>query len=339
MTTLPHAHGGPPLRARLRSSPEDFAVDEIQEITPDGDGEHAWLLVRKCGANTDWVAKGLARFAGVAPMDVSYAGLKDRHAVTTQAFTVYLPGRASPDWSALGLEGVEVVAHSRHRRKLKRGALAGNRFRITLREVQGDFQRAGEVLQQVAARGVPNYFGEQRFGFGGGNVERAQRMFGGQRVDRQTRSLLLSAARSQLFNAVLARRVEGDCWDRALPGELWSLAGSRSWFGPEAPSDALAARLAAGDIHPSGPLWGRGELASRDEARALEESALAAFETLRIGLEHAGLEQERRALRLLPQSLHWEWTGDAILALEFSLPPGSYATVVLRELADWSAGA
>jgi tRNA pseudouridine13 synthase len=252
---------------------------------------------------------------------------------------VYLPGRASPDWSALGLEGVEVVAHSRHRRKLKRGALAGNRFRITLREVQGDFQRAGEVLQQVAARGVPNYFGEQRFSFGGGNVERAQRMFGGQRVDRQTRSLLLSAARSQLFNAVLARRVEGDCWDRALPGELWSLAGSRSWFGPEAPSDALAARLAAGDIHPSGPLWGRGELASRDEARALEESALAAFETLRIGLEHAGLEQERRALRLLPQSLHWEWTGDAILALEFSLPPGSYATVVLRELADWSAGA
>src|SRR5690606_10928498 len=138
MISLPHAHGGPPLQARLRASPEDFVVDELQDIVPDGTGEHAWLVVRKRGANTDWVAKGLARFAGVAPMDVSYAGVKDRHAVTTQVFTVYLPGRASPDWAQLGLDGVEVVEHSRHGRKLKRGALRGNRFRIVLREVRGE---------------------------------------------------------------------------------------------------------------------------------------------------------------------------------------------------------
>jgi tRNA pseudouridine13 synthase len=335
MNTLPYAHGGPPLRARLRSSHDDFAVDEIQEITPDGDGEHAWLLVRKRDANTDWVAKALARFAGVAPMDVSYAGLKDRHAVTTQAFTVYLPGRASPDWSALGLEGVEVLSHSRHRRKLKRGALAGNRFRIVLREVDGDRERAEQVLQGIAARGVPNYFGEQRFGFGGANVERAQRMFAGERCDRQTRSLLLSAARSHLFNAVLAQRVGQDCWDRGLPGEIWSLEGSRSWFGPEHPTDALSARLAAGDIHPSGPLWGRGALPGSDEARALEEAALADFAALREGLERAGLEQERRALRLLPRDLRWTWIDDATLELAFRLPPGAYATVVLREAAEY----
>jgi tRNA pseudouridine13 synthase len=335
MNTLPYAYGGPPLRARLRSSPEDFVVDEIQEITPDADGEHAWLLVRKRGANTDWVAKALARFAGVAPMDVSYAGLKDRHAVTTQAFTVYLPGRAAPDWSALGLEGVEVLSHSRHRRKLKRGALAGNRFRIVLREVDGDRERAAQVLQGIAARGVPNYFGEQRFGFGGANVERAQRMFAGERCDRQTRSMLLSAARSHLFNAVLAQRVAQDCWDRGLSGEIWSLEGSRSWFGPEQPSAALSARLASGDIHPSGPLWGRGALPGSDEARALEEAVLADFTALREGLERAGLEQERRALRLLPRDLHWTWIDDATLELAFSLPPGAYATVVLREAAEY----
>ncbi|WP_370306351.1 tRNA pseudouridine(13) synthase TruD [Sinimarinibacterium flocculans] len=336
MSVLPYAHGGPPLRARLRVAPEDFVVDELQDITPDGEGEHAWLVVRKRGANTEWVARELARFAGVAPMDVGYAGLKDRHAVTTQAFSVYLPGRTSPDWQQLGLEGVDVVAHSRHGRKLKRGALRGNRFRITLRDAAGDRASAADVLASIVARGVPNYFGEQRFGLGGANVERAERMFGGQRVDRKLRSLLLSAARSQLFNAVLAERVRRACWDRGLAGEVWSLAGSRSWFGPEPSSAVLDARLASADIHPSGPLWGRGALPCADEARDLEEAVCAAYETLRTGLERAGLEQERRALRLMPQALRWDWPEEDALRLEFELPPGAYATVVLREVADWT---
>lgn len=336
MTALPHAHGGPPLQARLRATPEDFVVDELQDIVPDGVGEHAWLVVRKRGANTDWVAKGLARFAGVAPMDVSYAGVKDRHAVTTQVFTVHLPGRASPDWSQLELDDVEVIEHSRHGRKLKRGALRGNRFRIVLREIRGERNAAESSLQAIAVRGVPNYFGEQRFGLGGANVERAERMFAGQRVDRNLRSMLLSAARSQLFNAVLAERVRRDCWDRGLPGEIWSLAGSRSWFGPEAPSASLAERLSSGDIHPSGPLWGRGPLPCMDEALATESSVCAAFETLRLGLERAGLEQERRALRLMPRALSWTWIDADALQVEFELPPGAYATVVLREVADWA---
>lgn len=339
MITLPYAHGGPPLLARLRATQEDFVVDELQDIVPDGAGEHAWLVVRKRGANTDWVAKGLARFAGVSPMDVSYAGIKDRHAVTTQAFTVHLPGRPSPDWAQLGLDGVEVIEHSRHGRKLKRGALRGNRFRIVLREVNGNRDAAEGALTAIAARGVPNYFGEQRFGLGGANVERAERMFTGegrQRMDRNLRSMLLSAARSQLFNAVLAERVRRDCWDRGLAGEIWSLAGSRSWFGPEADSAALAERLASGDIHTSGPLWGKGVLPCADEALAIEEAVCAEYATLRAGLERAGLEQERRALRLIPQSLRWNWVDADALQLEFELPPGTYATVVLREVADWA---
>ncbi|TJY55938.1 tRNA pseudouridine(13) synthase TruD [Sinimarinibacterium sp. CAU 1509] len=333
MSTLPYAYGGPPLQASLRSTPEDFIVDELQSIAPDGDGDHAWLLVRKRGANTDWVAKELARFAGVNPVDVGYAGLKDRDAVTTQVFTVHLPGRPDPDWSAFPHEGVEVLEQHRHRRKLKRGALLGNRFTLHLRNVQGDTAAAEQRLQAIATRGVPNYFGDQRFGLGGANVARAEAMFAGKRVDRNTRSMLLSAVRSQLFNLVLAERVRQHNWDQALDGEVWSLSGSRSWFGPEAYSEALAERLASGDIHPSGPLWGRGSLPTTGVALELEQHALQECDALKSGLERAGLDQDRRALRLFSQNLQWQWPEPDVLKVQFQLPPGTYATVLMRELA------
>lgn len=336
MTTipeLPHAHGGPPLTAQLRTVPEDFVVEEILGYAADGEGEHALLTVEKRGHDSEWVARELARYADISPVGVGYAGLKDRHAVTRQAFSVQLAGRAEPDWSAFPHAGVRVLDAARHRRKLKRGALAGNRFVLTLREVRGDREGAERVLEALAARGVPNYFGEQRFGRGGGNVERARAMFGGRRVDRRTRSLLLSAARSHLFNAVLAGRVEDDCWDRPLEGEIWSLAGSRSWFGPEPFDAALARRLQEGDIHPSGPLWGRGEPPTAAAAGERERAVGAAEPALADGLAGAGMDQERRPLRLRPQELAWQWRGDDALELRFVLPPGAYATVVVRELA------
>ncbi|MGQ0530741.1 MAG: tRNA pseudouridine(13) synthase TruD [Panacagrimonas sp.] len=333
MTLLPYAHGGPPLQARLRSTPEDFQVDELQDIQPDGSGDHVWLRVRKRGANTDWVAKELARFAGVAPVDVGYAGLKDRDALTTQVFTIHLPGKPDPDWATFPHAEVQVIEQQRHRRKLKRGALRGNRFCIVLREIQGDHAQAEQRLQAIAAQGVPNYFGEQRFGLGGANVERALAMFAGKRVDRQLRSMLLSSARSHLFNAVLAQRVRSANWDQAMPGEIWSLSGSRSWFGPEPITELLLSRLAAADIHPSGPLWGRGALPTTDAALALEQAALQDDAALKAGLEREGLEQDRRALRLMTRALRWHWLEPEALQLEFELPPGSYATVVLRELA------
>lgn len=329
---LAHAHGGPPLRARLRSCPEDFLVEEMSSVVPDGDGDHLWLEVRKRGANTDWVARELARFAGVKPVDIGYAGLKDRDAVTTQAFTIHLPGREAPDWSAFPHAEVAITPRGRHRRKLKRGALTGNRFRLTLREVQGDPAAAEQVLEAIRDRGVPNYYGEQRFGFGGANVERAEAMFAGRRVDRNTRSMLLSAVRAHCFNAVADARVRDGSWDQGLDGEIWCLAGSRSWFGPEAPSAELQERLTAGDVSPSGPLWGRGQLPTAGTARALEERVLAPFATLKTGLEAAGMAQDRRALRLLPSELRWRWPEAEVLLLEFGLPPGAYATVVLREL-------
>jgi tRNA pseudouridine13 synthase len=269
----------------------------------------------------------------VPPVAVGYAGLKDRHAVTRQTFSVQLAGRPDPDWSTFPHTEVTVLAATRHSRKLKRGALRGNRFVLVLREVKGDRAQAENVLQQIATRGVPNYFGEQRFGREGGNVAQARAMFAGRRVDRDKRSMLLSAARSQIFNQVLAARVERACWDTPLEGEVWSLAGSRSWFGPEPFSDALAERLARGDIHPSGPLWGQGEPPTQGDAGMLEREIGAAHGDLVAGLAAARMDQERRPLRLLPGHLRWRWLADNALELSFELPAGAYATVVVRELA------
>ncbi|RZA12538.1 MAG: tRNA pseudouridine(13) synthase TruD, partial [Lysobacteraceae bacterium] len=185
-----------------------------------------------------------------------------------------------------------------------------------------------------AARGVPNYFGGQRFGRKGDNVQQAMAMFAGRRVKREERGMLLSAARSELFNRVLSARVDAGYWDAALDGDVWLLHGSRSVFGPEPLTDALLARLRDFDIHPTGPLWGEGEPRSRAAALELELAALEGDTAARLrkGLEGAGLRQERRALRLRPTGLAWQWAGDDALELRFTLPPGSYATTVLREL-------
>lgn len=330
----PRAHGEPVLSATIRTLPEDFIVDEIDGFEASGTGEHLLLTVRKRGMNTAFAARRIAEWAGVDVRAVGYAGLKDRHAVTRQRFSVHLPGRAAPDIAALQSEELQVLGQTRHARKLPRGALAGNRFELVLRDVQGECAAIEARLQAIAARGVPNYFGGQRFGRDGGNVANALAMFGGRRVRREQRAHLLSAARSELFNRVLAARVEDGSWDRGLEGEVWMLDGSRSVFGPEPWNEALAERLARFDIHPSAPLWGLGELRSGAAARQLEEQALADATSLalRRGLESAGLRQERRATRLRPRALAWAWRRADALCLEFALPPGAYATTVLAAL-------
>lgn len=342
---LPNAHGDAVLQARLRAAPEDFVVDELPGFEPSGQGEHLLLTVRKRGMNTAHAARCIAQWAGVGEIAIGYAGLKDRHAVTTQRFTVHLPKRNAPAIETLAIddasgERLEVLDHAWHAKKLPRGALAGNRFVLVLRDVEGDRSAVNARLGAIATRGVPNYFGEQRFGRGGGNVAAALAMFAGRRVRREQRSVLVSAARSELFNRVLAARIRGGCWDAALDGEVWMLDGTRSVFGPQPLDDALAARLDAFDIHPTGPLWGEGPLRTQSAAAELELEALAADDAcaLRAGLERAGLRQERRALRLRPQVLQWRWLDGASLELSFALPPGTYATAVLAELGVMAAG-
>ena len=336
MIALPRAHGAPVLAARIRSQAEDFFVEEVPGFAPDGVGEHLLLTIEKRGMNTAFAAKTIAQWAGVDESAMGYAGLKDRHAVTRQRFSVWLPKKIAPDIATLQSDGLRVLAHAWHGRKLPRGALAGNRFVLVLRGLVGDRAAIEARLQAIAARGVPNYFGEQRFGHGSDNVRKAVAMFAGRRVRREERSLLLSAARSDLFNRVLAARVEAGHWDAALEGEVWMLDGSHSVFGPEPITPELRLRLAVFDIHPTGPLWGMGSLRSIEAVQAIEQAAMQGdtASRLRNGLEQAGLKQERRALRLRPAGLHWDWQADDVLALHFTLPPGAYATVVLGELGE-----
>jgi tRNA pseudouridine13 synthase len=336
MERFPHAHGGPLLRGVLRAEPADFIVEEQLGFEPAGAGEHVFVQIEKAQANTDWVAQKLGAFAGIAAVGVGYAGLKDRHAVTRQWISLHLPGRADPDWAAFDAPGVRVLQAVRHDRKLKRGAHRGNRFRIRLRAVSGETGAVDARLAAVAAGGVPNYFGEQRFGRDGDNLVLARQLFGGQRLPRHLRGYALSAARSLLFNRLLAARVDAGSWDQALAGEVWMLDGSHAIFGPLPFDDTLAARLAAHDIHPTGPMWGRGALRSADEVRALEAAVAAAEPELAEGLAAAGLDQERRALRLGVADLSWIWEDEATLVLTFALESGAYATTVLRELADWN---
>jgi tRNA pseudouridine13 synthase len=333
---LPRAHGEGVLKARFRTVPEDFRVEEIDGFEPAGAGEHLLLSVEKRGMNTAFAARRIAAWAGIPEMGVGYAGLKDRHAVTTQRFSVHLPKRLAPEIDALQSEDLRVLGQAWHNRKLPRGALAGNRFELLLREPQGEREAVDARLARIAAQGIPNYFGEQRFGREGGNLAAALRMFAGQRVKREQRSILISAARSALFNAVLAQRIVDGSWAAGTEGEVWMLDGSHSVFGPEADTGQTRARALAQDIHPTGPMWGLGELRTAGRAREIELSALAPFADVRAGLEAAGLKQERRALRVRVQGLSWEWQPSGLL-LRFTLCPGAYATEVLAELGDIAA--
>lgn len=331
---LPRAWGAPELEAVIRCAPEDFFVEEIDGFAASDSGEHLLLTVEKRGLNTAYAARRIARWAGVAESAVGYAGLKDRHAVTRQRFSVHLPGREAPPVDRLEDGSLRVLAQARHAKKLPRGALAGNRFVLTLRGVRGSREGIEARLRRIASDGVPNWFGGQRFGHAGGNVDAALAMFAGRRVRRDQRGHLLSAARSELFNRVLAVRVRGGSWNTALEGEAWILDGSRSVFGPEPWSEALARRLADFDIHPSAPLWGAGLPRSAGVVLALETTALDGQRSLalRQGLEGAGLRQERRATRVRPRDLGWDWPRPSVLRLSFALPPGSYATAVLGEI-------
>jgi tRNA pseudouridine13 synthase len=325
----------PLLQARIRSRPEDFVVQELSAAEPTGHGEHVWVLLEKTGCNTEHAACCLARAAGVPRSAVGYAGRKDRHAVTTQWFSVQLSGKGAPDWSAHLGPGFQVLRSERHVRKLKTGYLLGNYFRLTLRDCRGYLGGLEQRMALIRERGVPNYFGPQRFGRDGANLGKARALFEGTLSvrNRKLRGLYLSAARSELFNQVLARRVEQGTWYRALAGDVMILNGSRSHFLAETVDAALEERVRVGDVHPSGPLWGKGEPDSAGEVAALEKEVAGGEPVLTRGLVAAGLNQERRALRLRVNGLTHVWTDAETLVLEFELPAGGYATTVLENIA------
>jgi tRNA pseudouridine13 synthase len=331
---LATAHGPPPLGGRIRVAVEDFSVEEVLGFEPDGAGGHVLLVIEKSGANTGWVAAQLSRAAGVQVRDVGYSGQKDRHAVTRQSYSMPWPVACSLDpCLALAGEGYRVLSAARHGRKLRPGSHRGNRFAIRIRDADGDASAIDTRLRTIADAGVPNYFGPQRFGRDSGNLTRARAWAEGGRAprDRIQRGFALSAARSELFNRVLDERVRRGDWNSLLPGEAVMLDGRRSFFAAPEIDPALNERCRGMDVHPSGPMWGRGESPTTGAAREVEDSVIAREPELARLLEGERLEQERRSLRLPVRSLRWTHEA-AALRMEFELPRGSFATAVLHEL-------
>lgn len=353
----------PILRATFKQSPEDFQVDELLEVTLSGEGEHLWLLIKKIGMNTSFVADQLAKWAKIPSRDVGYSGLKDRQAVTTQWFSLRLPKGELPSRSFEAFmtdnlrddsESIQVLEQNWHSKKLNRGTHKANRFVIRLEQIElntlitQSTEQVDEVLALMAKNGVPNYFGEQRFGRQGNNIASALEWFEQGTINgrpphpkksRDLQSLLLSAARSAIFNQIVSTRVEQGNWNTAVAGDVFNLDGSGSVFSVEQIDEEIKERLASGDIHPTAPLWGIKNDKVAAQAKAIEDAVVDNYPILRRlaqGLEAKGLKAMRRAIRLPITDLCWSWeyeqSDQPSLVLQFTLPTGTFATSVLSSL-------
>ena len=358
----------PPIKQALyKAKPEDFVVNERLEVDFTGEGEHLWLHIKKSGINTAYLAKLLSEWADIPLRDVGYSGLKDRQALTTQWFSLRLPKKQKPDSDFAPVdikehETVKIIAEHWHNKKLNRGTHNANQFVITLRDIEfakdqtlGDKSSVEQHLQTISKTGVPNYFGPQRFGFGGNNIREALNLFARplkstssakkknkrKSAVREQNSMELSAARSLIFNQILAARVQDGSWNTGLNGEVFNLNGSGSIFASEHMDETLQARLASGDIHPTAVMWGTGNNKVAGDAAELENTVVqqdALLAALATGLEQREVKAQRRALRLPVEDLSWRWAdeqdGEQTLVLSFTLTTGSFATSVLASVVE-----
>ncbi|MBT5862231.1 MAG: tRNA pseudouridine(13) synthase TruD [Gammaproteobacteria bacterium] len=311
-------HGAPLFRAIIRATPEEFDVSEELGYEFDGNGEHDFLYVEKVGTNTEWLSRQLADFADVPARDVGYSGLKDRHAVTRQWFSV--PRWHSPDWSLVDIAGASILEQARHSKKLRRGAHKSNRFKIVLRGKLPDSGLLKERIRMIAMMGVPNYYGEQRFGHEGGNIQLANDWAAGKRLPRHKRSIAISSARSFLFNERLNEKALDGSWNHLTSGDLANLDGTGSIFSVDDVDSEIERRCAEMDIHPAEELACGG-------SQCGHEAWQNAFDKARV-------KPASRSLRLRVIDLQME-IGNQRAKLCFKLGRGAFATSVLREIADY----
>ncbi|HDG1674259.1 MAG: tRNA pseudouridine(13) synthase TruD [Kluyvera cryocrescens] len=327
-------HGQPQSSGLLKANPEDFLVVEDLGFEPDGEGEHILVRILKNGCNTRFVADALAKFLKIHAREVSFAGQKDKHAVTEQWLCARVPGKEMPDLTQFQLEGCQVLEYARHKRKLRLGALKGNQFTLVLREVKGRDDVEAR-LQAIVERGVPNYFGAQRFGIGGSNLLGALRWAesGAPVRDRNKRSFWLSAARSALFNQIVSERLKKPDFNQVVDGDALQLSGRGSWFVASVEEQAtLQARVDARELMITAALPGSGDWGTQRDALEFEKAVLAEEIALQSLLEREKVEAARRAMLLYPQQMSWNWWDDVTVELRFWLPAGSFATSVVREL-------
>ncbi|WP_455483300.1 tRNA pseudouridine(13) synthase TruD [Haemophilus parahaemolyticus] len=323
--------GKPQQAGRLKAEFADFIVREELGYPLTGEGEFVAVKVRKTNANTLFVGEQLAKFVGISAKNMSYAGLKDRHAVTEQWFCLHLAGKETPDFSAFECEGVEILEVTRHNRKIRTGALEGNYFELLLRDVE-ETDELKQRLNQLQAVGFPNYFTEQRFGRDGHNLTQAQRWASGEISvkDRKKRSFYLSAARSEVFNLVVSRRISDQQMQTVLSGDYLQLAGSNSFFEVKA-EDLVQSqqRLDENDVLLTAPLIGENSLEQNGNER--EKAIVAQHENLISLMKKERMNAARRAMLCKPQDLRWQFEPEG-LRLTFFLNSGSYATGLVREL-------
>ncbi len=327
---------------KVGPEPADFVVDEIPRYSLSGEGEHRYVRLRKQRLTTADLIRDAARAAGVPEREVGCAGMKDKHAITSQWLS--LPARSvPPDQWALP-EGVELLEVSCHERKLRTGQLAGNRFGIRLVDVPaGSLERGEHICRRLRERGLPNYFGAQRFGSHGDNLDRALRWLrqGSPRGKRARfyRKLYPSVIQSEVFNRTLTLRLERGL-DTLVAGDVVRLDGSHTVFVVEDPVRE-AERIESGDIHRTGPMIGPKMKSPTGEALALEQAAARDLGLTEEDLAGLGrmVDGTRRDLFVSPHPLTLELLEDGCLLLDFTLPAGSYATQLVRELtrAEWRA--
>ena len=327
-------HGKPTVTASLKSMPEDFMVNEDLGFDFCGTGEHFMVKIRKVGENTKYVVNELAKACGVTSRQVSWAGLKDRHAVTEQWLSVHLPGKADPDLTEFVAThpGIEVLETTRHDKKLRPGDLKGNQFILRLRDVS-DLAEAEKRFALIQEQGVPNYFGEQRFGHNGNNVVKA-RAWGNNEFrvrDKSKRSFYLSAARSWLFNLVVSARLDKGLLTTPLLGDCLAVPNRHDCTLVESIDDTLLADLHAGRCAITAPLVGDNALPTKADAEAFELSIIDQEPALLALIRDNRMRHERRTLVLKPEAMTWKIENNDII-VSFALPAGCFATSVMREV-------
>lgn len=337
MDTLAYLHGKPSATGQLKAKPEHFFVSETLNFTPSGSGEHFLVKLRKTGENTKYVANELAKACGVSSKEVSWAGLKDRHAVTEQWFSVQLAGKPDPDLTAFiqNHPGIDaVLATARHDKKLRPGDLIGNQFKLRVTDIT-DRAEIEQKLALIAEHGVPNYFGQQRFGRDGNNIV-AAREWGQDKFrvkDKSKRSFYLSAARSYLFNLVLSERIKQGLCHKPLSGDILLDAAHQSQLvETEQAGAALLAENSTWRI--SGPMTGDNALPTQADAQHFEQQILDTEPDLLAVIRANRMRHERRPLLLYPQAMRWDWPQSDCLDVHFFLPAGCFATALMREVID-----
>jgi len=321
----------------LRTTDDDFFVDEEPAYLPSGSGDHVFVKIEKRGLNTGNAVERIAKALNVNPRDIGVAGMKDRNAVTRQ--WISLPPPVTPEAArALLLDDIAIVEVARHGHKLRTGHVRSNRFILVVRGVDDTaLPRARAILERLAAApGAPNWYGEQRFGRDGDNAERGLAIVRGGKPprDRKLARLLVSSLQSQLFNQWLTARMADGLYARVLAGDvLHKLAGGM--FTCEAP-DVDEPRLLAGEVAITGPMFGDSMRRSPDGTPAAErEDAI---------LSAAGLQRDSFAVvRQIAEGTRRDATiaigapsvraiEAGVLEVAFSLPGGAYATAVMREI-------